>query len=63
MANDLSQVKCSHCGAVGINETLDAYFCSECGWWGTSPDKLIYDYDSYQDNPGSDGQVPQKKHI
>lgn len=35
--------KCSHCGDDSIIEDLMRYRCCECGWWGSSPAKMIYE--------------------
>lgn len=51
---------CSHCHAKdAVVEGFDVYHCSSCGWWGTKPDALIYDYESYGDYRES-GQVPRR---
>lgn len=61
MADNLSEIVCSHCGAKNsIGETIEVYFCSECEWWGHEPDKLIYDPESFKDNDFRQGQVPRR---
>lgn len=50
---------CSHCGSIGsVTEGMMQFQCVECGWWGPTPDKMIYE-------PGEDedwrhGQVPPR---
>lgn len=54
----MDETACSHCGAKGsITETLECFYCDECGWWGTTPDNMIYENDEgYRES----GQVPPR---
>lgn len=50
---------CSHCGdKFGVTEGLMEFHCIECGWWGPSPDKIIYE--PPEDSDFRQGQVPKR---
>lgn len=52
--------KCSHCGAEdSIVETIWCFYCDKCEWWGTTPDKIIYDTPRDEDFR-SPGKVPRR---
>lgn len=52
---------CSHCHAPNaVTETLEFYFCSECGWWGVAPDQMIHDPESFDNADFRQGQVPRR---
>lgn len=55
------QPKCTHCGAQGsIAETMEVYYCSQCGWWGMHPDQIVYDPETFRDEDWRQGQVPPR---
>lgn len=49
---------CPHCKSDdSVSEDLMRYSCIECGWWGPSPDKIIYEP---EDELRESGQVPRR---
>lgn len=52
---------CSHCKAQdSIIETLELFYCNECGWWGMAADKLVHSPESFRDEDFRQGQVPKR---
>lgn len=52
---------CSHCHAANsVAETPELFYCTVCGWWGTNPNKMIHDYESFHDEDWRQGQVPRR---
>jgi hypothetical protein len=57
----MDETACSHCASKGsIGETLEVYYCSECGWWGVAPDKIVYAPETFRDEDYRQGQVPRR---
>ena len=53
--------RCPHCLTNNsVGEELMRYSCIECGWWGPSPDKIVYEPD---EEWRESGQVPRRKGI
>lgn len=56
-----SPTTCSHCGAKdSITEELEIFFCTNCGKWGYSQDKLEFAPDSFRDEDWRVGQVKKR---
>lgn len=50
---------CSHCHAAdSIAEGMTSFYCCECGWWGPTPDKMVYE--PGEDDDWRHGQVPRR---